>query len=259
MPPRIVTLPESGTLLAATDLHGNLPDFQTLIKHFDDDTTLVICGDLVHGPNLDPLRWPDYLGDYYVDETKQLLGEAFELQQRFPDRVHYLMGNHEHAHVGGRLVAKFHPDEATALEKLYAPGEFEPIREWMAGWPRIAVAPRAGIVFTHGAPHGMSDKELLWSRTTSSSRAFAFLEAVHPGAKVAMFGHDPIREGHLVEREPLLCVSTSFGCHDGDKVFLRWDLATPAGSAAEVARHGLQRLHPGAPRRYRPADEPATA
>src|SRR5688572_30729530 len=99
MPPRIVTLPESGTLLAATDLHGNLADFHALIEHFDDDTTLVICGDLVHGPTLSEQDWPDYLGDFYLDRTKQLLAEAHDLQQRHPDRVHYLMGNHEHAHV----------------------------------------------------------------------------------------------------------------------------------------------------------------
>jgi len=249
---RIVVLPESGTLLAATDLHGHLADFRAVIKHFHEDegTTLVICGDLVHGPALTEADWPDYLGDFYADQTKQLLSEAYELQQRFPGRVHYLLGNHEHAHIGGRLVGKFHDDEAAALESLYAPGEFAPFREWMAGWPRIAVAPRAGIVLTHAAPHGMSDDELLWARTTTPERAHAFLKAVHPGARVAVFGHDPIREGHIVEHEPLLCVSTSFGCHDGDKVFLRWDLATPAPSAQAVARHGLQRLHPDAPRLY---------
>lgn len=247
---RIAVLPESGTLLAATDLHGHLPDFHALIAHMDEDTTLVICGDLVHGPTLAEKDWPDYLGDFYLDQTRQLLAEAWELQRSHPGRVHYLLGNHEHAHVGGRSVAKFHPDEALALESLYAPGEFEPIREWMAGWPLIAVAPRAGIVLTHAAPHGMSDDELLWARTTTPERAWNVLKQIHPEAKVAVFGHDPIREGYLVEHEPLLCVSTSFGCHDGDKVFLRWDLATPAHSASAVVHGGLQRLHPDAPRKY---------
>ncbi|MFD0579626.1 hypothetical protein [Dactylosporangium darangshiense] len=63
---------------------------------------------------------------------------------------------------------------------------------------------------------------------------------------MAVFGHDIVREGHLVEHEPLLCVSSSFGCYDGDKLYLEWDLARPAGSAAEVARDGLRRLYPGA-------------
>src|SRR5690242_7667391 len=114
---RIVVLPETGTLLAATDLHGHLPDFHAFIKHLEtDDTVVVICGDLVHGPAFEEKDWPFYLGDYYFDQTKQLLVEARELQQRFPGRVHYLLGNHEHAHVGGRHVAKFYPDEALALE-----------------------------------------------------------------------------------------------------------------------------------------------
>ena len=58
-------------------------------------------------------------------------------------------------------------------------------------------------------------------------------------------------QGHLVEHEPLLCVSTSFGCHDGDKVYLEWDLAVPAVSADDAARTGLRRLYPEVPGRYR--------
>src|SRR5262245_35047212 len=92
---------------------------------------------------------------------------------------------------------------------------------------------------------------LLWARTTTAERAHAFLLAMDPRARVAVFGHDPIREGHVVEHEPLLCVSTSFGCHDGDKVYLEWDLAVPAASAEEVASKGLRRLYPYSRGRYR--------
>ena len=93
---------------------------------------------------------------------------------------------------------------------------------------------------------------LLWARTTTAERAHAFLHALDPGANVAVYGHDPIREGHVVEHEPLLCVSTSFGCHDGDKVYLEWDLAVAARSADQVARAGLRRLYPDTPPQYRP-------
>jgi len=72
-----------------------------------------------------------------------------------------------------------------------------------------------------------------------------------PGSERRRVRHDPIREGHVVEHEPLLCVSTSFGCHDGDKVFLEWDLANKATTAEEVARTGLRRLYPDSPPRYR--------
>jgi hypothetical protein len=71
------------------------------------------------------------------------------------------------------------------------------------------------------------------------------VHALDPEARVAIYGHDVARAGYAVEREPLLCVSTSFGCFDGDKLYLEWDLACPAESARDVAKQGLRALHPG--------------
>ena len=282
---RVVTLPSVGRLLAVTDLHGNIEDFHAIVARFQSLVSvpgpppqLVFCGDLVHGPAIAPQAWPEHLGDFYVDQTPRLLAEAQQLQAAYPEQVHFLLGNHEHAHLGGPQLAKFHPDEAAHLERQYASDGFAPIREWMAGWPVAAVAPAAGIAFTHAAPHaqicGPRDLDdltlagyestplidmastgplgaLLWARTTSAERAFAFLRALHDGCKVAVFGHDIVREGHLIEHEPLLCISSGFGCYNGDKVYLEWDLARPAGSAAEVARDGLRRLYPDARPVYR--------
>lgn len=278
---RIVTLPPVGRLLAVTDLHGNIEDFHAIVARFQSlmpvagpRPHLLFCGDLVHGPAIAPQEWPEHLGDFYVDQTPQLLVEARQLQVAYPEQVHFLLGNHEHAHLGGPQLAKFHPDEAAHLEQQYAAGGFDAIRRWMAGWPLAVVAPAAAIAFTHAAPHaqisGPRDLDdlaltgyesvplvdmastgplgaLLWARTTSAERAFAFLRALHDGCRVAVFGHDIIREGHLIEHEPLLCVSSSFGCYNGDKVYLEWDLARPASSAAKVARDGLRRLYPDAP------------
>src|SRR5262245_11164923 len=281
---RVITLPSHGILVAATDLHGNLKDFRAVVARFralqqdGRDPQVVFCGDLVHGPAIAVGNWPEHLGTYYEDQTPELLDEAQRLRREFPAQVHYLLGNHEHAHLGGPRLDKFHPDEAAHLERRYAGDDFEPVRSWLRGWPWVAIAPAAGLVLTHAAPHaqiaaaldldatsldGYADVALdkmaaagplgaiLWARTTTPERAYAFLHALHPGARVAVFGHDPIREGHLVEHEPLLCVSTSFGCHDGDKVYLEWDLAVPAVDAEQVARIGLRPLYPGVPGRYR--------
>jgi hypothetical protein len=282
---RVVTLPRHGVLLAATDLHGNLSDFRAMVTRFltlldhGARPQLVLCGDLVHGPAIPEAAWPEHLGTFYRDQTRELLDEAVRLQRAYPGQVHFLLGNHEHAHLGGPRLDKFHADEAGALEQAYGVDEFEPIRGWIAGWPWVALAPTAGIVLTHAAPHAeigsAADLDgvrlggyehvalhdmaaagplgaLLWARTTTSERARAFLRALDPAATVAVFGHDPVREGHAVEHEPLLCVSTSFGCHDGDKVYLEWDLAAHATGAAQVARTGLRRLHPDTLPRYRP-------
>jgi hypothetical protein len=275
---RLVQLPGRGVLLAATDLHGNLDDFYAVVSRFLDAASvpahLVLLGDLVHGPEYPPQHWPEHLGDYYTDRSVELIDEAWALQRRFPGQVHYLLGNHEHAHVGGPRLAKFADDEAAALEARLGPTRSAAVREWFRGWPLAALAPGAGIVLTHAAPHARIDSAadldrltldgyadtplhemagsgvlgaLLWARTTTADRAYAFLHALDPRCRVALFGHDVIREGHLVEHEPLLCVSTSFGCYDRDKVYLEWDLARPAESATHVADTGLRRLYPHAP------------
>ncbi|MDI1474977.1 metallophosphoesterase [Polyangium sp. y55x31] len=283
---RVVVLPERGKLIVATDLQGHVDDFERITSIFEraarepDGAVLVVTGDLVHGPELAEMDWPDYLGSYYEGDSPGLLERARDLQNRYPGRVHYLLGNHEHAHVGGPIVAKFFPDEAMRLEELLGDEGTLAMRTWFRTWPFVAVAPKAQLVMLHAAPHariqsrddlenlsldgctGLTLEEmaargtlgaLLWARTTSSERAWSFLRAIHPNARVAVYGHDVARTGYAIDREPMLCVSTSFGCFDGDKMYLEWDLAEPAMNAEDVARLGLRLLHPGAPAVHRVA------
>lgn len=275
--PRLVTLPSEGRLIVATDLQGHVEDFVALEAIFEaeaarpEGAVLVVTGDLVHGPELSQSEWPGHLGSYYRGDSVALLERAAALAKRHPGRVHYLLGNHEHAHIGGPVVSKFFPDEAARLEHLLGPERSVWLRDWLLDWPIVAVAERAGIAMTHGAPHavlesaddiealplgpvqgavdldGRSLLALLWARTTSTERARAFLRHLDPKLRVSVYGHDVAPAGYAIDREPLLCISTSFGCHDGDKLYLSWDLSTPATSAAHVAREGLRPLHPGAP------------
>ena len=280
MVPRVVVLPEQGRLFVATDVQGNVGDFERIAAIFetaarrDPSAVLVVTGDLVHGPEIAEADWPEYLGTYYQGDSRGVLERAYALAERHPGRVHYLLGNHEHAHVGGPVVSKFFPDEARRLEELLGPRGTERMRAWLRTWPFVAVAPRARIVMLHAAPHAKIDSAadlerlpldgffdvpleemasrgalgaLLWARTTSSERADAFVRTLHPDANVALFGHDVARAGFAIDREPLLCVSTSFGCFDGDKLYLEWDLADPAASARDVADRGLRPLHADAP------------
>ncbi|MDW8251658.1 MAG: hypothetical protein RMJ98_20375, partial [Myxococcales bacterium] len=199
---------------------------------------------------------------------------AGALQHRHPGHVHYLLGNHEHAHIGGPVVGKFFPDEAARLEELLGPERTQWFQEWLLSWPLVAVAPRAGLCLLHGAPHvpiqSRRDLEeidlaalwegtgfhlagarniltgLLWARAASAERARAFLRALGPTLRVALHGHDVAREGFVIEEATHLCVSSSFGCYDGDKIYLTWELDDPAISALDVARRGLRRLWPEA-------------
>jgi hypothetical protein len=277
---RVIHLPDRGRLLVATDVQGNVGDFDRVAEVFEDAAKsregahLVVTGDLVHGPELHEADWPDYLGTYYRGDSRTVLEHALELSKRHPGRVHYLLGNHEHAHVGGPVVSKFFPDEARRLEDLLGDEGTLAMRAWLRTWPFVAVAKQARLVMLHAAPHARirspEDLErlpldgfdsiplddmatrgilgaLLWARTATTERAFEFIRALDPEARVAVYGHDVARSGFAVEREPMLCVSTSFGCFDGDKLYLEWDLADPAESAQTTARRGLKPLHPDAP------------
>lgn len=279
--PRVVTLPNRGRLIVATDMQGNVADFERLCVVFeqaaaeDEGAVLVVTGDLVHGPEIPRHHWPEYLGTYFLADSVQVLERAQRLAERHPGRVHYLLGNHEHAHIGGPVVSKFFANEALRLERLLGPLRTREVREWLASWPLLAYAETAGILMTHGAPNaiiesaacvertrldppggseGVVDEllaELLWARTASEARARAFMAAIHPALRIAVYGHDVAREGFAIDREPLLCVSSSFGCFDGDKLYLSWDLGQPAHSAHELAAGGLRPLYPDAPTVYR--------
>jgi len=273
--PRVVRLPDRGRLIVGTDLQGNLKDFERLVELFEqaaggpDGAVLVLTGDLVHGPEIPEAYWPDYLGSFFAADSSTLLKKAKALAEHYDGRVFYLLGNHEHAHVGGPVVSKFFPNEALRLERLMGREQTQTMNEWFTGWPLVAIARRAGLALMHAAPNAVIDSaddlervslrfgtsegpesgdevlaEILWARTTTTSRARAFLRALDPDLRVVVFGHDVVREGYAVEREPLLCLSSSFGCFDGDKLYLDWDLSQPTDTARQLADHGLKPLYP---------------
>jgi hypothetical protein len=250
---RILRLPASGRLLVATDIQGNLRDFQRMLALFEkspEDSVLVFTGDLVHGPDENTERhWPDFLGTPYRDESPAVVRAFLEAQGRYPGRVHCLLGNHEHAHVGGPRTAKFHADEAQVLEERMGPGPTEVMRALFAQFPLVAVASN-GVVLLHAAPsarltsleeleavqlegyaHWGSDEffhipvlgPTLWSRMATSEEARAFLAVL--GGRIAIHGHDVVRTGYERVGDEQLCVSTSFALFDKDKVYVELDLA----------------------------------
>ncbi len=265
----VAKLPTKGTLLVATDLQGNWGDYCTLKdiyareKAQGNDPVLLFCGDMVHGPGealADPSRWPEFLGSYYEDNSAELILDFM----RFSEHEHTmcLMGNHEHAHVGGPVVSKFHPDEAAVLNARLG-SERERVRAFMASFPLIAVS-QCGAAFTHGAPRrtepdleafealsfGGYDEmsvmnihetstvgALLWSRHAEPERARAFLAATtltdRPGGFV-VYGHDVVRDGYEKIGDEQLCLSTSFGCDDSNKHYLRLDLSTRYNSVHDL-------------------------
>lgn len=279
---KVARLPDRGVLLIATDLQGNRGDYEAMKAVYarelaaGNEPVLAFCGDMVHGPcpelNL-PNMWPSHLGTAYVDDSRELILD-FERFTR-DARAFSVLGNHEHAHIGGPRVPKFYPDEAAVLDAALG-DERERVHGFLRTWPLVAVAP-CGVVLTHGAPRGterslddfetltyegyrgeslwrMLDRgtvgSLLWARHATPEQARALLSTVTltaaPSAFV-VFGHDVVCDGYERIGDEQLCLSTSFGLFDARKTYLRLDLSRRYGSVREL-REGVElvALHPDA-------------
>jgi len=278
---KVARLPDRGTLLVTTDLQGNYGDYQALKQLYQREAEaghqpiLLLCGDLVHGPGeffSNPSHWPDYLGTYYRDRSVELAID-YDTWRHEVDTV-ALLGNHEHAHIGGPVVSKFHADEAAVLD-LSLGDEAPRVHAMFRSFPLLAVAP-CGAVFTHGAPRATEpDLEsferisydgfdqlavndmyeqgtlgaLLWARYAEPIHARALLRATlgGDGEGFVGFGHDVVREGYEKVGDEQICVSTSFGCDDRNKTYLRLDLSKTYRSVHDL-REGeeILPLYPGA-------------
>ena len=275
---RVARLPDRGILLVATDLQGNLGDYEAMKSLYEEEEragaepVLLFTGDLVHGPDARTARaWPSHLGSRYEDRSAELIidYEKFAASAR----TLCLLGNHEHTHVGGPVVSKFHPDEGAVLEEALGEDR-ERIRAFIETFPLVAIS-HCGAVFTHGAPRSTEPDlatfeaieyrgferystqdmylagtlgALLWARAAPPERVRAFLSATSDGRapnSFVAYGHDVVHEGYEKVGAEQICVSTSFGLADGDKTYLRLDLSARYDSVDDL-REGVEilRLYP---------------
>jgi hypothetical protein len=253
---RVIRLPDKGRLLVCTDLQGCMRDFNRMAEIFEHaliqyegDAHLLFTGDLIHGPHIEPEDWPDFLGEYYRDQSGELMIAYAGLAAQYPGRVHALLGNHEHGHIGGPHTAKFAADEVALLEHILGPSGTARMRGIIHTFALAAVS-KCGAIFTHGAPaaivESLADLEaadlsgagfaspldildtpivgkILWARSATEAEARRFLRAC--GGAISIYGHDVIPEGFEKVGNEQIIVSTSFGLFDTNKVYVSLDLS----------------------------------
>jgi hypothetical protein len=271
---RHLVLPDHGTLLVFTDLHGNLEDFERLRALYLEalaghpETHLALLGDLVHGPD----GWfaehdPALYG--FEDRSWEVAEGVMDLRRRYPRRVHLLLGNHDHGHIGGEHTSKFHPDEVEHLESRLTGEQVGRLHALFRGALLMLLAP-CGAVLAHGSPDdslrdleqldalslepGENDVEgqrVLRSLLTSygqqaevTDRLLATL-ARETGLELTLVvhGHDRDEEGYFEENGNQVC-PVLFGAPRESKRYLRLDLGAHYGGPADL-RHGaeIRRLH----------------
>jgi hypothetical protein len=231
------------------DYHRMVEIFEQALITYEGDAHLIFTGDLIHGPHIEPEDWPDFLGEYYRDASGEVMIAYAGLASQYPGRVHALLGNHEHGHIGGPHTAKFAADEVALLEHILGPAATSRMRGIIHTFSLAAVS-RCGAIFTHGAPAAVIDSiadleaadlsgaglsspldvldtpvvgKVLWARSATEGEARRFLRAL--GGTMAIYGHDVIPEGYETIGDEQIIVSTSFGLFDQNKVYLSLDLA----------------------------------
>jgi hypothetical protein len=220
---RLVELRDADEVLVSGDLHGNLGNFQRILRLADlgnHPRRHLVLQEVIHGSGDSPSG---------VDRSHQLFDVVAALKCQFPLQVHLLPGNHEMAQFTDRPVIKGDRDlnrlfreGITVTYGAHADAVYEAYRELFFTLP-LALRTRNRVYLSHSLPSatrleafdpallesddvppeewhpGGSLYALVWGRDTSPKTVEAFLARV--GASLLITGHIPCEEGFTVPNE----------------------------------------------------------
>lgn len=264
-------LPDRGPLLVSTDVHGNADDMARLREIFiglGPDAHWVILGDLVHGPDEASRREEPALYDY-DDASADIVRSVAAWVAERPSRVHFVLGNHDHGHVGGVHTTKFHPDEVAHLEGSLDDTTRATMHR-LFQHALLAVAAPCGVFLSHGSPddalrsldeldaidlaghdHGAHERRVLASILRSYGQPRERTEALLANLRatsgldlrVVIHGHDRDELGLFTEGGDQLC-PVIFGALREHKRYVLLDLAARYASVDDLRDgHEVRRLH----------------
>jgi hypothetical protein len=219
-------------LVIVGDLHGNVENFQRALRLANlgaHPRRHLVVQELLHGP---------FRYDAGGCRSHQLLDLIGALKCTYPERVHYVAGNHEMTELLGQPIVKdgerMDVAFARGLAHAYGPNASrvrDAYRALLASLPLVLVAPN-GLVISHSLPsrevwdperaarvlgasslmelnveRGSPAYELLWGRDESEEATRHFLESL--GGSLAITGHLPCREGYRLPNPYRLVLDAS--------------------------------------------------
>lgn len=215
---RLVELADAEDVLVAGDLHGHVVNFGKLLGFADlsrHPRRHFVVQELIHGVN----HYPDG-----GEQSHRLVDLIAATKCLYPDRVHYLLGNHELAQWTNRAISKNNQD----LNQLFRLGVetayglqgdniYEAYKELFRAIPAAIRLPNR-VFLSHTCPGkkrladwSLADlkKEILgeadislggglhaavWGRETAAATVQKYLEIVD--ADLLVSGHIPTDKGH---------------------------------------------------------------
>jgi hypothetical protein len=213
----LIELSSPGRVIMTGDLHGHQRNFDRLVRYADlqkNPNTHLVFHEVIHNGH------PEVPGE---DHTFMMLAQVAKLKVRFPDQVHFLMGNHEMAQCsgeevlkGGHRMLKIFTNGLHAIFQDHADMILQAISDFLLTLP-IAIRTENRIWMSHSLPsnhhllqfdtdifrellslqdisHNKSLRALLWDRRHDEACLSDLMQRWH----VDMFivGHQSQEYGH---------------------------------------------------------------
>jgi len=233
----VVNVPADAEVCVAGDMHGNVENFAQLLRVADlprHQRRHLVLQEMIHGP----FQYPDG-----SDKSHQMLDLLAALKCQFPERVHFLPGNHELAQWSERRIGKGDANQNEDFRRgvAFAYGDhanaiYAAYMELIAGAPLMIRTPNR-VVVSHSLPArqyletfdpailerdefrpddlslGGTVHSLVWGKLASEEHVAAFLVKVD--ADWLITGHIPQETGFATpnSRQLILDAQGSPACY----------------------------------------------
>ncbi|MGO8705892.1 MAG: metallophosphoesterase family protein [Candidatus Brocadiia bacterium] len=237
-PGGLILLEGGRQAIVVGDLHGRYDNLESILKDGDNlreivsgNAHLIFCGDAVH-PRSSKMESPEAYEDSFC-----VMLLIMTLKAENPFNVHYLIGNHDNAHVGGPPASRGQVQQDEMFEKFvtekFGASVFKHYCRFVANSPVAAKVktPNGSVLLVHAcltprAPDvqalinifsagrtGEALQDLLWSRNYDRAMIEKSLAGV--GAKFAISGHTSPKIGRA-ERYGFTVLANNVVAHAHD-------------------------------------------
>lgn len=234
----VITLEDASEVMVVGDLHGNIGALKNVLVLAALDRNPgrhLVLQEVIHGP----FAYPDDKGD----RSHQLLDVFTALKCQYPNRVHYLLGNHELSELTGRSIGKdgegLNAKFRRGLDTAYGPSAGDIYEAYQAVFAALPLAIRTSnrVYICHTIPdasdldtleldllaanswpeHALKRRgtiyALTWGRDIAPETADRFAAMVD--ADFFITGHQPCDLGflHANHRQIIIDGTNPFPCY----------------------------------------------